>query len=318
MLASKHRISLKKGEETVYVDPDDISTKWQAEKNGVYTDMAADAEPKYAGKYKLVVSIPAVEDTYDAMSATVDFEITKASLNPTLGYDPVKPGTKVGDIDLDLLRLLLRLYDSYGNEFEYKSDDPSTTDVNENTDSPLAYTVTIKDTFTGKECAADDIINKDSDYVMIITPSFTEKVSAEVVASYEALPVVNEKVRIDTLVETQVNVTLDDKWKESGVISKDYTGSAIALDATDYTAVAQYKNGTDAEGNTVWTDIADAQLTTTWYNSSREVIESEPTDAGTYYVEFSYVGKAGLYADANSQKQKVIITPAKITISSSL
>lgn len=301
-------------DEEVYasvLNTDGYTYKWQAEKDGTYTDMAADAVPVNAGKYRLVVSVPEVADTYKAMTKEIDFEITKAALSVSWGYDAVKPGMKVSDIKLSYLEV----YDNEYNYYSYTPDNAATTDVNENAESQLAYSIKIKDTFSGNECAADSIINKTSDYVIEVTPSFTAKVSAEVQANYEAIPVVIDELNISNLVATRIKLTLGEKWTESGRISRDYKeDTAVALDNTDYTAVVQYENGTDEMGNTVWADIADAELTTTWYDAYGNVLETAPTDAGEYYAVLSYAGKAGLYDTCTSSRIYVYINRAAITI----
>lgn len=294
-----------------YSDLAGITTKWQEEKDGQFVDMAESTYPTNAGNYKLVVELPKVDNVHDGATAEISFTITKSKLVAYVYLENVQPGTKASDIRISSLYEMSN--DSYVS-FYYTPDNAETTDVNENADSKLSFTKTVR-TIENEAVADDAVLVKNKDYVVDFTIAFTDKVTAEEKANYELQTAVAVDVNMSGLISTNVNVELTDKWKETGFVKLTYTGAeAVApVKDTDYTVKVQYENGTDADGNTVYAEIADAAVTGAWCDEYGNELETVPVNVGTYYYKLSYAGETGIYAKSYSDIT-VVIEPAVLTI----
>lgn len=287
-----------------------ITTAWKVKKGDTYEQMADGEAPTNVGNYQLVITIPEVtgEGGNAKAEAAIDFTITKAQLKAYASIENVKPGTKAGDITVDSLYA----QDEDG-DFYYSY----TPDAN----SELSFTKTVKNAITGEAVADDAVLGNNGDYAVELQLAFTDKVSAEMQANFELQTTVSVDVAFSDLIETEVIVTLGDKWKDAETgefnpISKTYDGAAMAepVKGEDYTVKVQYASGTDDSGNPVYTEITDAVVTGVWTDYADDsILETAPVDAGTYGYTLKYEGKEGVY-EASSAQIEVEIKSAELTI----
>lgn len=296
------------------------TTKWQVKDGEEFKDTTAPNSTSAVGLYQLVVEIPEVAEKSKAMSAPIAFEITKAVLEPDFALEDIEPGTLAREVK-DAIKNFELSYKPYGESTVYFT-------VAE-TDSQVSLAVEIIDCYTNKVLGTDDVLLRTGDYNVKITPSFTDKVTDEDKAKY-ALPVIEQKLNMTDLIETEIAVTMTDKWIDKNNTPDDtsddtvlnytveYTGQPISapVAGTDYSMLVRYQNGTE-NGQPVYEIItpAEGEVTYAWYSSySTDLpMESAPVNAGTYYYGIEYAGKAGLYQSA-SYRMTVVVEPKELTL----
>lgn len=289
---------------TVYMDGDETSlagsglayqAKWQVKKNDQFTDMPAGDGPVNAGEYRLHIVIPAVEGVSKESSFDIPVEITKAEavLNVDLGR--ITPGSQVKDIKI-------------ASASAYSADSGATFYYNADAaQSDLDITWKVKDPYTDAEQAGETKLLTTADYVVTATPVFTDRVADK---DNYILDAVTFPLRTEGLIQSQVSVTLGDKWKEDGRIVYTYNGSAIAAPTagTDYTMQVEQYGVTGQDGKPVKIEAAADQIAYVWENE-----DSAPTETGTYYYSIRYQGEPGVYG-SSSYRIPVEIQPMSLTL----
>lgn len=292
---------------TVYTNEDDGSSladmtyqaKWQVKKDDAFTDMPANASPVNAGEYRLHIVIPAVEGVSKESSYDIPVEITKAEAVLTVNLESVAPGSQVKDIKIASASAYS---EDSGAEFYYNATAAS---------SDLGITLKVKDPYTGAEQSGETKLLTTVDYVVTAEPVFTDRVTDK--DNYVLEPV-TFPLRMQGLIDSEVSVTLADKWKEDGRIVYTYNGRAVAAPAagTDYTMEVVQYGVTGQDGKPVKIEAAAAQIAYAWYDDNGEM-DSAPTDAGTYYYNISYQGETGLY-DGSNAYITVEVQPMTLTL----
>lgn len=278
-----------------------LTLKWQEEKAGVYTDMAADASPVNAGNYKLVIELPKADgdNGHAGAKAEILFTIAKAPLTAEVVLENTKPGSKAQDVKV---LALTETAANNGKTFTYSADETS----------ELSYTKKVRNAITGETLTDDTTLVKNGDYVADFTVAFTDKVSAEDKANYELRTTVSKDIIMSDLISTRVEFNFTEKWidKEAGTegpISKAY----------DETAMTEPVKGTDYTAKVVRTDdnteILNAEMKGIWLDESYNELEAAPTEAGAYYYQLCYEPNDNVYAGA-SVEIPVEITKAVLTI----
>lgn len=296
-------VSLKKGSETLSDDEvAKITCAWkQKGADGNYA--AITGNPINAGSYQAVLNYPKQDGVHDGAEKTVDCEIKKASVTITLvdqtakGTMIVTPGTKRKDIAVPVIESVV------GGAGELNK---------ENT----TLTMEIKNALTGAVIDAETELTKGTDYVMALTPDTADAAKKN---NYELKPFTVD-IEIVRLIDTQITVTLADKWKQengSFVITKEYDGNAISDPVAgadkDYTFEVQYR---DTDGT--YKKLEGAEAVGEWVTyTDCEVDENgkvkAPVNAGTYTYKVVYQGKDGVYAE-KSTNIAVEITPMELTV----
>lgn len=283
-------------------------SSWEVKEEAGWTSCSQPGSSSKVGSYQLTILIPAVEGVSAEAKLTMPFEIVKAEVEPTVTIDPVTPGTAAQNVKVASASINTNI-----DNFYYDADATVT-------DFTLALTV--KDAYTGTVVAGE--LLKTGDYVIEITPAFTDQVSKEKKDSY-TLKAVSQKLQMAGLIAPEVEVTMSDKWKDKeneGVYldySVVYTGSEIVAPAApaDYALKVQYWDETsyNDDGTPKYTQInyAAEDLTYEWYDSNRRKLDSTPINAGTYYYRVNYNGKTGLYSSGHADI-KVVVTPKKLTL----
>ena len=306
----------KDGEEvTDSTETAKITTTWkQKGEDGNYTDIAGNAAPKNAGSYQAVLTYPKQDGVHEGAELIVNCEITKAPVTITLAglnYDnklSVKPGTKKSGITTPTIDYI----DSGNNELEV-------TDV--------TLDMEIKNAVTDAALGADDVLTKDGDYCMVITPSFKEGISAEKKDNQELKEFFTVDIVMAELINTQVVVTLADKYKQEGEdtatrITKEYNGEAVAApkETDDYTVKVQYYDETDGNYKDLTNELAGGEVKTAGEWDIYEGCEvgadgkvKAPVNADTYTYKVVYAGKEGVYA-ASEDYVTVEITQAELKV----
>lgn len=307
----------KDGEEVT--DPTEmakITLVWkQKGEDGNYTDIAGNAAPINAGTYQAVLGYPKQDGVHDGAELTVDCEIAKASVEITLnglsgGKLSVKPGTKKSGITMPTIDRIV----SGNNEL-----DPATGDV--------TLAMEIKNAVTGAVLDDNDVLTKDGDYCMALTPSFKDGLPATKTGNQDLKPFTVDIV-MEELIRTQVVVTLADKHKQEGEpaatqITKEYDGNAIDPKegaAEDYTVKVQYYDETAGDYKDLTSELAGGEVKTTgeWrpYTGCEVGTDGKvvaPVNAGTYTYKVVYAGKDGVYA-ASEDYVTVEITKAELKV----
>ena len=296
-----------------YVDNNGIivwESQWQMQGEEGWTDVSAPNNRSKVGNYKLNILIPAVEGVSDKADYEMTFEITKAEVEPKVTIDPVTPGTLAQSVKASWAYIRT----DNNDYFAYNGDDAT---------ADFTLTLSIKDAYTGTVVSGQ--LLKTGDYVVEITPAFTDNVTQDQKDSYTLKPVI-QKLQMAGLITPEVTVTMSDKWADKDNVGRFldysviYTGNEIAAPVapTDYTLQVQYWDNTsyNDDGTRKYTQIpftvAD-DLIYEWYDSSRNKLDSTPVNAGTYYYRITYKGKAGLFG-SNSAEIKVVVTPKKLTL----
>lgn len=258
------------------------------------------------GKYKLVITIDAVENVSLAASKEILFEITKAEVQPTVTIDPVRPGTAAQSVKASRAEI-----SATNDSFYYYGDNEASSD--------FTLTYAVKDAYTGQAFAGQ--LLKTGDYVVEITPVFTNNVAQEKKDSYILKPV-TQKLEMDGLTIPSVVVTMTDKWKDNegaaidySVVYKEDTEAQAPVASVDYTLKVQYQDDYNDDGSAKYVEISvgTEDLVYAWYDDDYTKLNSAPVNAGTYYYRITYQGKAGLYGSAYAQI-KVVVTPKKLTL----
>ena len=306
----------KDGEEvTDSTETAKITTTWkQKGEDGNYTDIAGNAAPKNAGSYQAVLTYPKQDGVHEGAELIVNCEITKAPVTITLAglnYDnklSVKPGTKKSGITTPTIDYI----DSGNNELEV-------TDV--------TLDMEIKNAVTDAALGADDVLTKDGDYCMVITPSSKQGISAEKKDNQELKEFFTVDIVMAELINTQVVVTLADKYKQEGEdtatrITKEYNGEAVAApkETDAYTVKVQYYDETDGNYKDLTNELAGGEVKTAGEWDIYEGCEvgadgkvKAPVNADTYTYKVVYAGKEGVYA-ASEDYVTVEITQAELRV----
>ncbi len=283
--------------------------QWQVQEESGWTDISAPTwYSAKVGNYKLIILIPAVQDVSAEAKYEMTFEITKAEVEPEVTIDPVMPGTKGENVKASSAYIRAN-----NDTFNYRDDAAA---------SDFTLTYSIKDAYTGAVVSGE--LLKTGDYIVEITPAFTDNVTKDQKDSYTLKPVI-QKLQMAGLITPDLVVTMSDKWadKENAGTFLDYSviynGEAIAAPVapTDYKLEVQYWDGTSRndDGTRKYTQIAPApeELTYEWRDASRLKMDSTPVNAGTYYYRITFTGRTGLYGSAYADI-KVVVTPKKLTL----
>lgn len=269
--------------------------------------------PKDAGSYQAVLTYPAAEGVQDGAEKTVDCEITKAPVTITVedsdgdGKQSVKPGTKKSAVTTPVINSVA----GGGNEIEKEH---------------LTLSMEIKDAVEDTVLGTDAVLKQGGDYAMVLTPAYKADLDATKKAGFEKnyeLKPFTVDIEVETLISTQVIVTLADKHKQeneaqASQITKEYNGEAVADPkegaAEDYTVKVQYMD-TDGTYKDLTKELAgeDVKVTGKWNTADG----TAPTNAGTYTYQVVYAGKDGVYA-GNYDNITVKITPMELTIEPTL
>lgn len=269
--------------------------------------------PKDAGSYQAVLTYPAAEGVHDGAEKTVDCEITKAPVTITVedsdgdGKQSVKPGTKKSAVTTPVINSVA----GGGNEIEKEH---------------LTLSMEIKDAVEDTVLGTDAVLKQGGDYAMVLTPAYKADLDATKKAGFEKnyeLKPFTVDIEVETLISTQVIVTLADKHKQeneaqASQITKEYNGEAVADPkegaAEDYTVKVQYMD-TDGTYKDLTKELAgeDVKVTGKWNTADG----TAPTNAGTYTYQVVYAGKDGVYA-GNYDNITVKITPMELTIEPTL
>lgn len=283
---SLYRLNAKEGLKYTY--------QWQVKKGETWENTTQPVYTSEPGSYQLVIEIPAKEDESEAMKEAIPFTITKAPMTVSASFDEVQPGTLVKDLKLSDLSASYYVYNNGTNTYNM------TTDEN----SELAATVEVLDAYTRTKLADDAVLKQDGDYYVKVVSSFTDKVSAEEQARY-TLPVVEKKLTMAGLTQSQVKVELAAKWQEDNQYCATYDGedAKAPVAGTDYTMTVQVYEK-NAEGYLEWKTItpAEGKVTYAWYENPAEAykMSEAPVNAGSYYYGISYAGEAGMYAPSTT------------------
>lgn len=295
-------VTLKKDGNPVYYGENDIVCTWkQKGADGTYADM--DTTPKNAGSYRAVLTYE------DAESVSVDCEITKAPVTVVLTSSSltVKPGTLREKVEVPEISSLT--CNGWGLEPE-----DVTLVVNK-----------IRNAVTNEEVTAGTALKKNGDYVMDLTPDFSDKASADQKNNYELKPFTAD-IKMAALIKTKITVKLADKWRQEGEteaaqITKDYDGLAIVPTVnTDFTFEVFCEDASAEDG---WKKLDGAEVTGEWdAYFGCEVDENgkvkAPTDVRNsypYYYTYKivYAGEDGVYAECEDGI-KVQINQAQLTV----
>ena len=290
-------VTLKKDGSPVPYGENDIVCTWkQKGADGTYADM--DTTPKNAGSYQAVL-------TYDgAEPLSVDCEITKAPVTVVLTSSSltVKPGTLREKVEVPEI-------DSLNCSGSGLDPEHVTLVVNK-----------IRNAVTNEEVAAGTALKKNGDYVMDLTPDFSDKASADQKNNYVLKPFTAD-IKMAALITTKITVKLADKWRQEGEteatqITKDYDGLAMVPTVnTDFTFEVFCEDASAGDG---WKKLDGAEVTGEWDTyTGCEVDENgkvkAPIDAGYYTYNVVYQGKDGVYA-GSSANISVEIAQMKLTV----
>lgn len=254
-----------------------------------------------AGKYELTLTYPKAEGTHDGAEKKVECEITKAPVEFRFESERVyvKPGTAAKDVKPGALN---RVYCA-GNNLDAEDFDLKATAV--------------KNAMTGEEIPAEEKLLHGGDYAMQITPSIkadAAQAKKDISANYDLAPFIVD-IETGELVDTYIEITLAEKWKENGIVTlKSYDGKAATEPKTpdDYTAVVKYWD----EAANDYKKLEGAAITGQWVTGwdAEEISEMEaPADAGGYFYRLRYEGVEGEY-QAASGVVEVEIKPAAVKI----
>lgn len=254
-----------------------------------------------AGKYELTLTYPKAEGTHDGAEKKVECEITKAPVEFRFESERVyvKPGTAAKDVKPGALN---RVYCA-GNNLDAEDFDLKATAV--------------KNAMTGEEIPAEEKLLHGGDYAMQITPSIkadAAQAKKDISANYDLTPFIVD-IETGELVDTYIEITLAEKWKENGIVTlKSYDGKAATEPKTpdDYTAVVKYWD----EAANDYKKLEGAAITGQWVTGwdAEEISEMEaPADAGGYFYRLRYEGVEGEY-QAASGVVEVEIKPAAVKI----
>lgn len=293
---------------------DSLVYKWQQLSNGSYVDMAEEEAPTNAGRYQLLVTLPAKEGVYNKLEVSVELEILKAVL--VLSDDDVNAaisaGYYVSDLKKQNSKEKLGDLDTQmpGGSISFKGfslDDY----VKE-----LSYKVT--DAHTGEVRGDEYMFQMDEDYYLEISGTVTDdkKDNYEIKDVLWAGP-----VTLNDSIYTEIKVTYTNEGK---TIGKTYDGNAIDFDTVvkpEYTAKVIYFE--EGENGQVEKELANAVITGTWCNASKKEYEDKdfvPVDAGTYYYKLSYkdehrtYGAAEAYVGVTIKAVDIVIKPNAMEI----
>lgn len=276
-----------------------IDYQWQVQEEAGWTDVSDVNYRSKVGKYQLVITIDAVENVSAAADTKIEFEITKAEVEPEVKINPVTPGTLAQSVKVASAKIKTNV-----EEFNYR-DDEST---------PFTLTLSIKDAYTGAVVSGQ--LLKTGDYVVEITPAFTDNVTKDQKDSY-TLKSVTQKLQMAGLITPEVTATLTSKWADQGKYSVVYTGNEVVAPVAsfDYMLQVQYWDGTyNEDGTRKYTTInaVGDDLTYGWY-ANGEKLDGVPVNAGTYAYRITYNGKPGLYGSAYVEIT-VEVTPKELTL----
>lgn len=298
------RVVLKKTEngsaETV---SDTVTHSWKVKgEDGNFTALAG--EPVNAGEYELTLSYPAVPDVHDGANQVVACEIKQAPLTITVSAT-AKLGVKAVKENVNVV---------------VESVATVTADQGVLTESVIALEVTgIRDAY-GSSLKAEDVLKKNGDYVVDVTPSLKADASeaAKAAAKNYKLEPFAADVEMGDLTQTQIVVTLADQWKEEHAVTLHvYDGKPAKVPAltTDYTYEVQYWDDTAPAG---WKKLEGAVAVGEWEkyegcNTKEDGTVEAPTDAAAYTYKLTYEDKNGVY-DSCSADMTVVINPAPVTV----
>ncbi len=226
------------------------------------TDAAVAGEPVNAGKYELTLTYPKAEGTHDGAEKKVECEITKAPVEFRFESERVyvKPGTAAKDVKPGALN---RVYCA-GNNLDAEDFDLKATAV--------------KNAMTGEEIPAEEKLLHGGDYALQITPSIkadAAQAKKDISANYDLAPFIVD-IETGELVDTYIEITLAEKWKENGIVTlKSYDGKAATEPKTpdDYTAVVKYW---DEAANDITGEVKKKQIWGTSYDDSNMSQVYEP------------------------------------------
>lgn len=283
-----------------------ITCIWKIkETDGSYTPMAEGTEPVNAGSYQAVFSF-AEEGVHDGTDITVNFVITKASVEIRLQPVAVEPGTDCKDVkkaELSAAQVITV---------------PAASDSLSGEDITLAITG-VRRVFDKKEVGDGEKLKKNEDYVLDVKPAFREDVSEArkaVYANYDLPETVTGDVLMGDMIETKVHIAVSDKWPEGIVSLKPYDGkpAEVPVSGQDYTCEVQYLN----QG--VYAKLDNAGVEGSWvpYGTGGDCFDQNgnvapPTDAGEYFYRVAYPGEPGEYASSYADIP-VVIEPASVTV----
>ncbi len=215
-----------------------------------------------AGKYELTLTYPKAEGTHDGAEKKVECEITKAPVEFRFESERVyvKPGTAAKDVKPGALN---RVYCA-GNNLDAEDFDLKATAV--------------KNAMTGEEIPAEEKLLHGGDYALQITPSIkadAAQAKKDISANYDLAPFIVD-IETGELVDTYIEITLAEKWKENGIVTlKSYDGKAATEPKTpdDYTAVVKYW---DEAGKDITGEVKKKQIWGTSYDDSNMSQVYEP------------------------------------------
>lgn len=268
--------------------------KWQVQEEAGWTDVSGVNSNSKVGNYQLIITIDAVENKSAAADLKMAFEITKAEVEPEVTINRVTPGTLAQSVKVS------SAYIATNNGRIWYSDDESTL---------FTLTLSVKDAYTGAVVSGQ--LLKTGDYVVEITPAFTDNATKEQKDSYTLKPVI-QKLQMAGLIDSQVTAAMSDRWagKNYSVV---YTGNEIVAPVapTDYELKVQYWD--DAAGEYAQIPFTADDLIYEWYDSNRRKMDGTPVNAGTYSYRITYKGKAGLY-NSDYTQITVEVTPKELTL----
>lgn len=243
-----------------------------------------EGSPVDVGDYYFYIILDAKKDCYNEAYQKVAFTVEKATLQPNATPIAVDAGTKAKDVSV--ANVYVKTLN--GDVINYIPDDATTPDVDESEESPISYTLKVKEAISGKELDPDSSLMKGSDYIVEVDAAFTDKAPESVKSNYELVPA-SFDVTIGSLVSTYIKIEKTDKWGEK--ISKVYDQKELSLvKDVDYT-VKVFRADTKEE-------IPNAEINMIWMNEEAEVMDSAPVDAGSYYYVASYTPADGIYAES--------------------
>ncbi|MDE6603739.1 MAG: hypothetical protein K2K90_16670 [Lachnospiraceae bacterium] len=291
---------LKKTEngETTVVTGVTLTSSWKVQGgDGNFT--ALTGEPVNVGVYELTLTCAAVANVH---AETVRCEIKKAPLT-VRATATAKPGDKADKANVTVA--VSGVEPAEGDSFGWTTDD-------------IALEVKgVREAF-GSSLTADDVLKENGDYVVDVTPSLKADAAEAVkeAAKNYTFDDFTADVAMAELAETEIEVTLTEKWKETNAVTLHvYDGAEAAVPAltVDYTYVVKYLDDTGE-----WKIIDGAEAVGEWEAYTGSEVDGNgkvkaPTDAGEYTYILNYEDKNGKYAKSQAEIT-VVIDPAPVTV----
>ena len=249
------------------------------------TPLSDGETPKDAGKYRLVLSLDAVDGVCGkAENVGIDFEIKQTELNIDISnVENPEVGTKISDF-----------INSFKEDYLLKSND---TEMNKDT-FVKDVKVTIKDAVSGTEIAdVEAVFEKDKDYSYTVAIELSD-------LNYTVKDFGVQDIQFAAEIQTRMEVTLlqNIEYAYGDEIKMPVAG-------TDYTVKVFYTDSKTGDKTEIQVPV-DA-ITAQWLDADGNVLvdadgkEIVPVDAGTYYVLLTYKDAAGRYKECDN---KIYIT----------